>query len=227
LGVTGGHDGLTEKKLTFRIRTMPQHPLFDELNASLSGLVSSEQVEFVGEWLPAARRTYETARQEGTGCGPFVDVIDLRWRGTLTCSVPIAGIAFLLTATELFWVKSAPAALSQPVDVSLHAYADYSARQATFATSLGGSFLPGVPVSQANNLASSCTLGLSPVTTARVERLAQADNAAFVVLLIPGRFLEVGRHRLWRLREEFASSLPPRARGLLTRRRSGRIGPIG
>jgi len=202
---------------------MLQHPLFDELNASLSALVPKEPVEFVGEWLPSVRRTYETARQSGTGSGPFVDVIDLRWRGTLTCSVPIAGIAFLVTAAELFWVKSTPAALSQPVDMSLHAYADYSARQATFAASMGGTVLPGVPVSCGGDLASSCTLGPPRFTTARAEQLAQADKAAFVVLLIQGRFLKVGRQRLWRLREELASSLPPRVREILTRRRTGTI----
>ena len=203
-----------------------QHPLFDELDASLDGLVPSAPVEFNGEWLPVARRTYETGRQAGTGCGPFVDVVDLRWRGTLTCSTPIAGVAFLMTATELFWVKSAPAALSQSVDVSLHAYADYSERQATFAAGLGGAILPGVPVSHRGDLASSCTVGASRLTTARVELLAQADHVAFVVLLIQGRFIEVGRHRLWRLREEVASSLPPHLRALLTRRRSGRWAPV-
>jgi hypothetical protein len=43
------------------------------------------------------------------------------------------------------------------------------------------------------------------------------------VLLLQGRFLKTGRHRLWRMREELASSLPPRIRELLTRRRSGSI----
>src|SRR5688572_23387811 len=92
------------------------------------------------------RRTYETASQTGTGSGPFVEVVDLRWGGTLTGTVPIAGIAFLVTTTELFWVKSMPAAATLPVHVSLHAYAGYSPEQATFTAGLGGAVLPGVPV---------------------------------------------------------------------------------
>jgi hypothetical protein len=199
------------------------HPYFDELDASLRALVPNEPVDVLGEWLPSTRRTYQASGQSGTGAGPFVEVVDLRWHGTLTCSVPIAGIAFLVTAGELFWVKSAPAALTQPVEVSLHAYADYSARQATFIASLGGSILPGVPVGSGHDLARSCTLGPPRVTTGRVELLAQADQAAFVVLLIQGPFLEVGRKRLWRLREEFALSLPPRVREILTRRRTGTV----
>jgi hypothetical protein len=56
-----------------------------------------------------------------------------------------------------------------------------------------------------------------------MEQLAQAETAAFVVLLIQGRFLKVGRQRLWRIREELASSLPQRLREILTRRRTGSI----
>ena len=197
---------------------MRRHPLFEELDASLAEVIPLEPVEFVGSWLPSARRTYATVRQSGTGSGPFVDVVDLRWRGTLTCPVPIAGIAFLVTAAELFWVKSTPAAVSLPVDISLHAYAEYSAEQATFTAGLGGAVLPGVPVACGADLARCCTFGPSRFATARLKQLAQADTAAFVVLLIQGRFLKVGRHRL-RLRDELASSLPQRVREILTRRR--------
>lgn len=167
--------------------------------------------------------TCETGRQSGTGSGPFVDVVDLRWRGILTCPAPIAGIAFLVTAAELFWVKSSRAVVSLPVDVSLHGYADYSAKQATFTAGLGGAVLPGVPVACEADLARSCTLGPACLTTARLEQLAQVDTAAFVVLLIQGRFLKTGRHRLWRLRDELALSLPQRVREILTRRRTGTI----
>src|SRR5918996_491787 len=101
---------------------MRRHPLFDELDASLAALVPNEPVEFVGDWVPTTRRTYETAGQSGTGSGPFVDVIDLRWRGTLACAEPIAGVAFLVTAAELFWSKSRSVASSLEVQVSLHAH---------------------------------------------------------------------------------------------------------
>jgi hypothetical protein len=202
---------------------MRRHLLFDELDAALAALVPQEPVELVGSWFPSARRTYETARQSGTGSGPFVDVVDLRWRGTLTCPVPMAGIGFLVTPAGLFWVKSTPAAVSLPVDISLHAYAEYSAGQATFSAGLGGAVLPGVTVAYGVDLACCCTLGPARVTTARLEQLAQADTAAFVVLLIQGRFLKVGRHRLWRIRDELASSLPPHVGEILTRRRTGSI----
>lgn len=202
---------------------MLRHPLFDELDASLAAIVPKEPVEFVGQWLPSARRTYEVARQSGTGSGPFVDVVDLRWLGTVACSVPIAGVAFLVTASELFWIKSIPAAHVLPVDVSLHAYADYSAERATFVASLGGAVLPGVPVARKGDLPGTCTLARPHLTTARVEQLVRADEAGFFVLLIQGRFLKVGRRRLWRAREEVALGLAPRVREILTRRRAGSI----
>ena len=202
---------------------MRRHPLFDELDASLAGLVPNEPVELVGNWLPTTRRTYETASQSGTGSGPFVDVVDLRWRGTLACSVPIAGVAFLVTAAELFWAKSTPAAASLGVDVSLHAYADYSVKLATFTAGIGGAVLPGIAVPCGVDLRGACTLGHTHLTTGRVEQLAQTAQAALVVLLIQGRFLKIARHRLWRIREELASSLPPHVRHILTRRRSGSI----
>ena len=137
--------------------------------------------------------------------------------------MPIAGIAFLVTASGLFWVKSTPAAVVLPVDVSLHAHADYSAEQATFAAGLGGVVLPGVPVACGSDLARCCTLGPSRFATAQLAQLAQTDTAAFVVLLIQGRFLKIGRRRLWHVREELASSLPQRVREILTRRRAGAI----
>jgi hypothetical protein len=200
---------------------MRRHPFFDELDASLAGLIPEEPVEFTGEWMRTERRTYKTSGQTGTGDGPFVDVVDQRWRGTLTGTVPIAGIAFLVTNAELFWVKSSPAAAALPVDVSLHAYAGYSPAQATFTAGLGGAGLPGVPVACGPDLVGSCTLGPRKCTTSKVVELAQVDVTAFAVLLIQRLFLKTGRSRLWRLREELTSSLPPHVREVLTRRRSG------
>jgi hypothetical protein len=198
-----------------------RHPFFDELDASLAGLIPEEPVEFAGEWMCTERRTYKTSGQTGTGDGPFVDVVDQRWRGTLTGAVPIAGIAFLVTNAELFWVKSMPAAATLPVEVSLHAYADYSLKQATFTAGLGGAVLPGVPVACAPDLAGSCTVEPRRVTTSRLEQLAHAEEAAFAVLLIQGRFLKTGRGHIWRLKEELTSSLSPGVREVLTRGRSG------
>jgi hypothetical protein len=199
-----------------------RHPFFDELDASLAGLVPEEDVEFAGEWKRTERRTYETARQEGTGSGPFVDVDDLWWRGTLTCAVPIAGIAFVVTPAELSWARSVSPAASLPVHVGLHAYAQYSREQATFTAGLGSGVV-GVPIASGADLAGSCTFAPRSCTTAKVVQLVQADAVAFVVLLIQGRFLKTGRKRLWHLREELTSALPPRVREVLTRGRTGSI----
>lgn len=202
---------------------MRRHPFFDELEASLAGVVASEPVELSGSWLPTTRRTYTAESQSGTGSGPFADVVDFRWQGQLSCAVPIAGIAFLATASKLFWSKSTPPASPQELDVSLHAYADFSQGRATFIASIAGAVLPGIAVAFAGDPAAVRTLGNARLTTARVEPLAETEEAAFFALLLPAPSLKIGRHRLWRLREELTSSLPPRILEILTRRRSGSI----
>ena len=202
---------------------MLRHPIFDEFEVSLAGLVPGQAVEFTGGWQPTTRRTYQTASQLGTGSGPFVDVLDFRWQGVLACDVPIVSIAFLLTATECLWAKSAPPSSRMDVEVSLHAYADYLQDRATFATSIGGAFLPGIPVAFNGDPTAVCSLGKTPLTTAHMETLAQTAEAAVVLLMLPAPVIEVGRKRLWRVREGLASSVPPRVRDVLTRRRSGSI----
>ncbi len=202
---------------------MQRHPVFEELEASLAAVVPPVPVEFSGNWVPATRRTYAVASQSGTGVGPFVNVVDFRWRGTLICAVPVACVAFLVTAAELFWSKSTPAALRLDVDVSLHAHADYSPNLATFTASIGGAGLPGIAVAAAADPTAGCTVRQLHLTTARVELLAQTNEAAFAVLLLQGQFLKVGRHRLWRVRDKLASSFRPRVRDMLTRGRSGSI----
>jgi len=203
---------------------MRRHAIFDELDASLEGTVQREPVAFAGQWLPSARRTYENARQSGTGLGPFVDVVDLRWRGTLAFSLPIGGIAFLATTDRVFWVKSLPAMPTLALDVSLHAYADHLPERATFVAGMGGAALPGIRIECGRDLIGGCALRGSNLTTAKVEPIAEVSAATFAVLLIQGRFLEVGRRRLWRVREGLASAFPPRVREILTRRRCGTIG---
>ena len=200
---------------------MLNHPLLDQLDSSLSDLVPGESVEFRGEWSTPLRRIYKSEAQVGTGSGPFVDVVDLRWRGALTSSGAISGIAFLLTASNLYWVKAAEASLTLPVDVSLTAYAGYTTEGATFTASMAGAYLPGVPVLGSADLAGACALGPNVLTTGRVTCLARANSAAFFVLLIQRGLLKVGRKRLWRVRAGIATSLPAGIRELLTRRRTG------
>jgi len=122
------------------------HRLLDQLDSSICDLVPGESVEFGGEWTTSSRQAYKSEAQIGTGSGPFVEVVDFRWRGALTAAGPFSGIAFLLTADNLYWAKAPEVSLTLPVHVSLHAYAGYTAEGATFTASLAGAFLPGAPV---------------------------------------------------------------------------------
>jgi hypothetical protein len=63
--------------------------------------------------------------------------------------------------------------------------------------------------------------------TGRVSVLASADRADILVLLLQAGVFKIGRNRLWRLRDEYASVLPPRAREVLTRRRTGSMAVAG
>jgi hypothetical protein len=186
-------------------------------------LVPGEPVEFGGEWTTSSRRAYRTEAQIGTGSGPFVEVVDLRWRGALTSAGPTSGIAFLLTADNLYWAKAPVVSLTLPVEVSFHAYAGHTAESASFTASLAGALLPGVPVAGSADLAGACALGPKALLTGRVTCLARANSAAFFVLLIQRGLLKMGRKRLWRLRDDVASSLPTGIRELLARRRTGSV----
>jgi hypothetical protein len=200
---------------------MLSHPLLDQLDWLLGDRVPPESVEFAGEWRMSSRRTYTSEAQVGSGSGPFTDVIDLRWQGTLTSTCPISGIAFLLTPDNLYWVKAPEVSPTLSVEVSLHAYAGYTVGGATFTGSLAGASLPGVPVPGSEDLAGTCTLGPDVLTTGRVTCLAHVSSAAFFVLPIQRGLLKVGRKRLWRLGDDVASLLPPDVRELLTHRRTG------
>jgi hypothetical protein len=203
-----------------------RHPFFDEIEASLAPIVPRDAVTFAGGWLASARRTYATAGQRETESAPFVDVIDLRWRGTLTCQEPVAGLVLLMTDADVFWVKTRPPTLTLSVDISLHAYADYSADRATFTANVGGAVMPGIPVTCGPDLGACCSVAAPcDVITGRPEQLAHTETAALAVLLLQGRLLEVGRKRLWRVRQKLASSLPPVVRGILTQRRTGAVPP--
>jgi hypothetical protein len=199
------------------------HPLLNQLDSSICDLVPGESVEFGGEWTTSSRQAYKSEAQISTGSGPFVEVVDFRWRGALTAAGPFSGIAFLHTADNLYWAKAPEVSLTLPVDVSLHAYGGYTAEGATFTASLAGAFLPGVPVAGSADLAGTCALGANVLITGRVTCLARTNAAGFFVLLIPRGLLKMGRKRLWRLRDNVASSLPPEIRDLLVHRRTGSL----
>ena len=202
---------------------MLNHPVLDELDSSIKDVVPGESVEFGGEWTTSSRRADRSKAQPGTEAGRFVDIVDFRWRGALTSTGPFSGIAFLLTADNLYWAKAPEVALALAVGVSLHAYAGDTTNGATFTASLAGAHLPGVPVAASPDLAGACALGPDVLITGRVTCLARTNAAAFFVLLIPRGLLKMGRKHLWRLRDDAASPLPSGIRELLGHRRTGSI----
>jgi len=197
------------------------NPFFRLLDSSLTGLIPGEPVEILGEWSTKTRKTYQSEKQSGSGVRPFVEVDDRRWRGTLSCRVPVSGIIFLLTASKVYWVKAPTVALTLSVEVSLHAYAGYAEDRVTFATGMGGAGLPGVSVAVPARLDDVCRGGPMTFTTGQVVTLAEMDSVAFVAIVLPGTVLKVGRNHLWRLRHDVASLLASDIRELLTNRRSG------
>jgi hypothetical protein len=202
---------------------VPTPPLLDQLDIALRDCVPHEPVTLSGEWAQPSRRTYKSEPQLGTGAGPFADVIDLRWRGTMMATGPVSGLAFLLTPENLYWAKAPDISPLLSVDISLHAYADYMTDRATFTANIAGAYLPGVPVSVGPDLAQACTVGPSDIWTGRLTRLAQVNSAAVFVLILQRRLLKVGRKRLWHVRDDIASFLTPDIRDLLTRRRTGTL----
>src|SRR5437016_2434537 len=119
--------------------------LIQQLASAFTAMGRSEIIEMSGGWSTSRRETCQNASQAGSGVGPFVDVVDARWRGTLKCPVPLAGIAFLDTPAQTFWVKALPRATDPDVEVSVHARAGYLPGRASFTGSLFGAVLPAVP----------------------------------------------------------------------------------
>jgi len=201
--------------------TFGKNPFFHLLDSSLSRLVPAEPVEAFGEWSATRRKLRRSEKRNGIEVGRFVEVIDRRWQGTLSCRSNAGAMAFLLTPRKIYWAKTPKIALSLPVEVSLHAYAVHGGGRVTFAARTAGAFLPGVPVAAPASLDDVCARGTMTFNLGRVFTLARADSAAFVVVALPSTVLRMGRNHLWRLRDEIASSLAPDMSELLTRRRSG------
>ena len=107
------------------------------------------------------------------------------------------------------------------VQVSLHARAGGVDGQASLAASLHGAFLPTVPVACGDDLPAACTFGSSHAVTGRPHLVAEIDSSAFIVLMLQGSVLKVGRNRLWHLRKELASALPADLRQSLAQGRTG------
>ena len=203
--------------------TMIVPPSIERLASFFATLVPPLPVEITGAWSSSTRLVYRDKNQLGTGMGPFVEVIDLRWQGRIDCAEQVAGIAFLVRDDEVHWAKSPPPVPGPAVEVSLHARAGEHPEGATFATSLGGSGLPAVPIPTGANLAASCLLHPGSSQTGRAHIVATAEGVAFVVVLFQRAVIKVGRNRLWRLRDELAAGLPQPVREILTRGRTGVI----
>jgi hypothetical protein len=193
----------------------------DVISSALVGLVPEVAIAIEGDWTTSHRRTYAGENQEGSGIGPFADVVDMRWRGRLECSTPITGIAFLSTRRETYWVKSGRPMAEPPVEISMHARANYLDGRATFSSSLMGGVLPGVPVPFAGNIEACCKLGHPRFVTGRAHVVATVGDVVFALILLPRSVIKMGRKNLWHLRDELAASLPEGARLVLTRGRTG------
>ena len=200
------------------------HALIERFSSELASVVPTEAIELAGVWSTSTRKTYEHPMQVGSGARPFVEVLDARWRGTLTCASPLAGFAFMVTARELFWVKSLPAAMNPAVEVCIHARAGYLPGRASFAASLHGATLPSVPFACTEDLIAGCTLGATATVTGRAHLVAEVNGAAFVVIALQRSALKVGRSRLWRIREALTSSFPADLRQYFGRGRTGVLG---
>lgn len=194
----------------------------DELELALARIVPPEIVTVEGQWSTSRRRTYRD-EDSRPGAGPFVEVLDRTWKGTLVAADPLAALVFLDEPAAVHWVKCARVASSLSVDLSLHAYADHSSKVATFAARVGDDGPPAVPVVDTGSPAETCGISAGPFVTGRVAVLARAEGADLLVLLFPARLVKVGRNRLWRLRDEYAAELSPRLREVLTRRRTGTL----
>jgi hypothetical protein len=200
---------------------MMQHAFLQHLESSLAERIPRLPVELQGDWSEKTRRTYASETQLATGAGPYVDVVDRWWRGTLTCPDEISGIAFLLTEKRIDWAKAPTASSTLPVAASLHAYANHVREHATFTAQLGGAILLGVPVLVQNDFDAVCSIEPSTLTTGQIQILAQTNTAVFAVLLLPRMLLKFGRNRLWHLRQEFTTTLPPDICQFLTLQRAG------
>jgi hypothetical protein len=81
------------------------HPFLRILDSVLAGMVTAEPLDVWGKWSTSFRRTHRSELQRNSGAGPFVDVEDRRWNGTLTCGHAVGGMGFLVTPSGVSWRK--------------------------------------------------------------------------------------------------------------------------
>jgi hypothetical protein len=194
-----------------------------QLHESLAELRTTDTVELRGQWHRRSRRTYRDSSQLGSGAGPFVTVDDYCWEGSMSASTGIVAIAFLVSGTELYWVKSRPPRPTLELTINASAFTDYQPDRATVSFGLGGTWLPGVPVAVGHDISVSLPVITGPQPLCALLSVVRAAPVEFFALVLPGHMVGVGRNRLWHLREGHAAALPGPARTLLARRRTGHI----
>jgi hypothetical protein len=194
--------------------------LLEAFLAPLATALEPEEASLGGEWSTSLRRTYAHTGQSGTGEGPFVEVVDARWRGVVRGPSSLTGLAFMVTVEGVAWVRSKPPVADPEVEVSLHRWADRT-DGASLAASFHGALPPSVPVPCGDRPREACRVNEGRVTMGRPTVVAAVGEVWFAVLLLPGAAVRVARNRLWHLRDELAGSLPEAVRRLMTRGRTG------
>ena len=197
--------------------------------APLAALTPPLPIELAGQWSTSTRRTYATAKQLGSGVGPFVTVTDARWDGRLESAVPLAGLLLSWSprAGEARWVKSPPAGITPLVSVHLAAAGLAPRGAASFGVLFHGATLPSVPVPSWDEARHASAPGHPYGKTGRLHLIAEAGGTSFIVVPLQQAMLKVGRNGLWRVRDEVAGALPEPLRTMMTRRRTGYLAATG
>ena len=131
--------------------------------------------------------------QAGSGAGPFADVVDVFWSGTVDVRTARgrhrlpARRAFARTGSSRDRRRS-----NLTVQVSLHAYADYlTGPDATFTRRVRRTLsCPACPCAAGPISENACAIGPARAATGRAHRVAEIDGVAFVVVLLPGASAE-------------------------------------
>ena len=189
---------------------------------ALREVLPAEEVRIAGAWSAKPQLRYASPTQQGTGEGPFVETVDWRWEGTVESATPVAGIAIRVIDHRASWAKSQPAVAQAPLVILATGWAE-SPGSVSFSGGFHGASLPSAPVDLSAEPPASVVLGPSRTKTGLLHVVARAGRAALAVVLVPGSAVKVGRNRLWHLRDEFASRLPPDLQRLMTRGRSGQL----
>ena len=200
-----------------------ESPFLRLLQDSLASFRTGAMAHLAGEWRARSRRTYRDSSQLGSGVGPFIDVTDFCWEGSLAGPTAMAAIGFLRTATALHWVKSCPPQPTMEITIAAEAHADCRPDMATVGFGVGGSQLPAVLVSVTPAIPHSLPVVTGERAVCGLLSVMRATPVEFFVLLLPDHMVRVGRNRLWQLRDEHAAALPEQIRSVLTRRRRGDV----